>query len=180
MIENFVAGIDDGPQRDVQALAHTDRDEDFRIRIVLDLEGGLQVGADRLAELDQAEIGSVTGAPAFQREDGGFANMPRRDEPRLANAERHDIVHRLDDVEEITNPRARNTPHMLGDKIALRLTFKGHRFCILRGERRKCKRGWGGAVPSFEFRRLLTPWNLPSTRSITLLRSRFWKDINRQ
>src|SRR6266436_5389750 len=36
VIENFVAGIDDGPQRDVQALAHADRDEDFRIRIVLD------------------------------------------------------------------------------------------------------------------------------------------------
>src|ERR1035438_7276559 len=146
MIENFVAGIDDGPQRDVQALAHTDRDEDFRIRIVLDLEGGLQVGADRLAELDQAEIGSVTVASAFEREDGGFANMPRRDEPRLANAERHDIVHRLDDVEEITNPRARNTPHMLGDKIALRLAFEGHEFVFYAGRDGNASGRGGGVV----------------------------------
>src|SRR5437773_1627653 len=105
------------------------------------MEDVLQVGADRLAKLDQAEIGCVTGAPAFQGEDGSFADVPRRHEPRLANAERHDVVHRLDDVEEITNPRARNTPHMLGDKIALRLTFEGHGFVFYVREGGNASRG---------------------------------------
>ena len=93
MIKDLVAGIDDGPQGDVEAFANANGHEDFRFRVVVDVIGLLQVRADGLAELDQAEIGSVIGAPAFQRENRRFANMPRRDETRFANAEGHDIIH---------------------------------------------------------------------------------------
>ena len=41
--------------------------------------------------------------------------MPRRGEVRLADSQRDDIVHGLDDLEKIANARARNVAHVVGN-----------------------------------------------------------------
>src|SRR5262249_15052127 len=89
-------------------------------RVVLDVELLGDVFGDRAAELEQAEIGCVPGLALFERVDGRFPDMPRRDEPGFADPERYDVVHRLDDVEEIADPRTRDAAHVVRDKVAPR------------------------------------------------------------
>ena len=48
---------------------------------------------------------------AFERENGGFAHMPRRVEIGFADAETDDVLHRRDDVEEVPDAGARNIAH---------------------------------------------------------------------
>ena len=75
--------------------------------------------ADGAAQFDQAEVRGVMRLALFQRVDGGFADVPGRVEIRLADAERDDVLHRLDDVEEIADARARDPAHVIGDEVAL-------------------------------------------------------------
>src|SRR2546427_5353886 len=98
-------------QRDVQSLAHADRHEDLRLRVVSDAEFSLDVGPDRFAKLQQTEIGSVTRFAALQCVNGCLANMPGGDEVRLTDAQRNHVRHRLHDVEKFANARALNVAH---------------------------------------------------------------------
>ena len=72
---------------------------------------------DDLAQLEQAQIGGVTGFAPLQGEDGCFADMPGSDEVRLAHAERDDVLHSLDDFKKITDARARDVAHVAGDAL---------------------------------------------------------------
>ena len=51
----------------------------------------------------------------FQRVDRGFTNAPGGHTTGFADTERDDVVHRLDHVEEIANPRSRDIAHMISD-----------------------------------------------------------------
>ena len=54
VVNDLIAGIDDGPQRDVERLADADADEDLRLRIVAHAESPGDVAADGRTQLGQA------------------------------------------------------------------------------------------------------------------------------
>ena len=116
VVEDFVAGVDERAQGEVNGLAHAHRHDDLRGRIVGDVEVLGDVTRDALAEARQAEITRVAGVPALQRINGGLADAPRGVKIGLADAERDDVLHGLDDLEKVANPRARNVADVVGDE----------------------------------------------------------------
>ena len=54
VVNDLIAGIDDGPQRDVERLADADADEDLRLRVVAHAESPGDVAADGRTQLGQA------------------------------------------------------------------------------------------------------------------------------
>ena len=88
---------------------------------------GSDVTADGASKLYEAVVGGIAGAPTFEGENGGLADVPRGDKPRLADAEGDDVVHGLDDVKEIANTRARDVAYMVGDETAMLLLLLRHK-----------------------------------------------------
>ncbi len=121
VIKHLVAGIDHRAQRKIEAFGNAHRDENLRRRIVSQAVIGRDVLRDRFPQLHQAEIGRVAGLAAFERVDRRFADMPRGDEVGLADAERNDALHRLHDLEEVTDARARDIAHVVRHEIGRRL-----------------------------------------------------------
>jgi hypothetical protein len=72
-------------------------------------------------EFQQAQVGGVVRRAVLQREDGRFADVPRRVEIRLADAEADDVLHRADDVEEVADAGPGNVPDVARDPITGRL-----------------------------------------------------------
>ena len=70
---------------------------------------------DRAAQSREPKIRGVASASALQGENRRLANVPRRREIRLPDAQRDDIVHRLDDFEKVANARARDVANVVGD-----------------------------------------------------------------
>ena len=119
MIKNLIPGIDDGAQGDVHRLAHPHSDQHLRGRIVAETVIAGQVTRDGAAQLQQPVVGSVTGPTPLQRVNTGLADMPGSDKSRLTHPERNDVVHGLNDVEKVANPRARDGTHVVGNEITL-------------------------------------------------------------
>ncbi len=117
MINDFVARIDNGAEGDIHRLADTDGDQNFAFVIVRDVEVFFEADADRLAQLGQSEVGGVARSSALQGVNGGFTNMPRGDEIRLADPQGDDVLHSLDDVKKIANARARYRAHVVGNTL---------------------------------------------------------------
>ena len=115
VVDDFVAGIDDSAEGEVEGLGDADGDEDLGLGIVLDTEVPGDAGADGFAEGEEAEIGGVAGVAVFESVDGGFADVPRGDEVGFADAEGNDAFLALDDVEEFANAGAGNARDMGGD-----------------------------------------------------------------
>ncbi len=81
------------------------------------------VTTDGLAQFQQTEVGGVARLAAFECKDGGFANVPRRGEIRLAHAQRNDFRPTLDQFKKFTNARGRQRAHVAGNLI-----FNGYGF----------------------------------------------------
>ena len=80
---------------------------------------------DGLAQLRKPQVGSVSGATFLQRKEGRLSDVPRGDKVRFSDTERNDIVHRLNDFEEITNARAWDVAHMRRNFMVHGLSFRG-------------------------------------------------------
>ena len=117
VVQHLVARIDHRAQGQVQRLAHADGDEDFVLRVVGSLERLLHVARELLAQLEQAQVGRVVRRAPFQREERGFADVPRRIEVRLPDAETDDVLHRADDVEEVPDAGPRNVADVPRDEL---------------------------------------------------------------
>ena len=115
MVEHFVAGIQQRPQGQIDRFGDADRNEDFGERFIGNLKMPTHIVGDRAAKPGQPEIRGVASASALQGENRRLANVPRRREIRLPDAQRDDIVHRLDDFEKVANARARDVTNVVGD-----------------------------------------------------------------
>ena len=107
VVDDFVARIQNGAEGDVERLADADGDEDLGLRVVGDAELLFHILADEYAEGLQAEVRGVAGLAFFQRADDGLADGPGGGFIRLADAEGDDIRAADDELEEVTNARAR-------------------------------------------------------------------------
>ena len=109
--QDFIPRIEQRPERDVQCFTHADGDENFVLGIVGGAEVFVDVLAESLTEFEIAQVAGVMRHPLFQREDGAFPDMPGGVKVRLADAQTDYVLHRADDVEEITNAGARDIAH---------------------------------------------------------------------
>src|SRR5439155_23224329 len=104
----LVAGVEDGAEGEIQAVAHADGDKDLFLRIVVDTERLLKVGSNRRSQGRDPSIRRILREAALKRVDGGLADPPGGDEVRFADAERNHIVHAGNDVEEAPDARGRH------------------------------------------------------------------------
>src|SRR5205823_404917 len=116
---------DDCAEGDVHRLANPNGNEDLPFGIVIESKVLYQAFGNGFAQLEQAEIGSVTGLATLERVNGRLPDVPGRNKVRLAYPQRDDILHALDDVEKVANARARNGADIGGDKL-LRLEGRRH------------------------------------------------------
>jgi hypothetical protein len=102
--DHLVAGVEQHPQRQVQALRDAGGDQALGARVVVGAVAAGQVGADQLAQPEQPGVGGVGGVAVLQGVDPGLADPPRGDEVRLADAQGDHVVHLRGDVEELADP----------------------------------------------------------------------------
>ena len=115
MVEHFVAGIQQRPQGQIDRFGDTDRNEDFGERFIGNLKMPTHIVGDRAAKSREPEVRGVSSATSLQRENRRLANVPRRREIRLPDAQRNNIIHRLDDFEKVANARARDVANVVSD-----------------------------------------------------------------
>jgi hypothetical protein len=84
-------------------LGDADRDDHLVLRAVAHRVVLLDVGGDRAAQLDQAEVRGVVGLALLEGVDRGLADVPGRVEVGLADAERDHVLHLRDDLEEVAD-----------------------------------------------------------------------------
>jgi hypothetical protein len=125
VINNFVARITNSAQSNIERFADANCNNDLRLRIVGDVEILLDHRGDGFAQFRKAEIRSVSRAAVFERVNGRFANVPRRDEIGFAHAERNDALLALNDVEEFADARARDFANSFRYE-RFRIEFCGH------------------------------------------------------
>ena len=113
--DDLVTGVAGRPQREVQRLGGTDRDQDLGRRVVPDVVATLQVVGEGAAQLDRPVVAGVVRPALAKRFDAGLDDDPRRIEVRLADAQADDVVHRRGDVEEAPDARRRHGMHALGE-----------------------------------------------------------------
>ena len=111
MVKHFVARVEQRPQRQVQRLAHADRDQHLVLRVVFGAKGLADIAGQGAAQFEVAEVAGVMRRAAFEGEDGGFAHVPGRVEVGLADAQADHVLHGRDQVEEIADAGARDVAH---------------------------------------------------------------------
>ena len=115
VVEDLVARIEKGAEGQVDCLGDTDGDDDLVVRIVADREVTLHVGGDGATEARGTEVGGVAGATLFQRVNRRLPDMPRGDKVGFADAEGDDLLHRLNDLEEVADSRTGDGADMVRD-----------------------------------------------------------------
>ena len=123
--DHLVAGVQDGRQRQVERLGAANGHQRLRFRVVDDAIELRPLGSDRLPQLQDAGVGGVARLPAAQRSDAGLADHRRRDEIRLADAQRDDVLHRRGDVEEFADAGRRHSGHPARNAIRHGFSFNG-------------------------------------------------------
>jgi len=118
MVKDGLAGIEDGAQGEVDRLAHADRDENLRIRIVGRPEDFPHIPGDFAAQLQAPEIGRVPRPPVLQRVNGCFPHTPRGGGIRLADAQGDDVPAFLHQLKKVADARTRHRPDVLRQKVA--------------------------------------------------------------
>ena len=111
MVKHLVARVKQRPQRQVQRLAHADRDEHLVVRVVFGAKRLADIAGQGAPQVEVAEVAGVMRRAAFEREDGGFAHVPGRVEVGLADAQADHVLHGRDQVEEVADAGARDVAH---------------------------------------------------------------------
>jgi hypothetical protein len=112
---HLVAGIDQCADSNINRFGHTDRDDDFVLGPVADVEIVFDVTIDGAAQFDEAKVRGVVRLAFFQRVNRRFANMPGRVKIRLADAERDHVLHLRDDFKKVADARAGQVDDVSGD-----------------------------------------------------------------
>ncbi len=120
VIGDLHAGLGHGPNRQIQPLAHPDGHQNLGVRVVGHPERALHVGRDRPPQLERAPVGGVAGGPVIEGKDRSLANLPRRDEVGLADAEADHVLPRADDLEEVADSGPRQVANEGGDAVTAR------------------------------------------------------------
>jgi hypothetical protein len=105
VVEDLVARIEQRPQREVYRLRDADRHEDLVVGPVAERVVALHIRRDGPAQLEEPEVRGVVGLALLEGVDRGLADVPGRVEVRLADAERDDVPHLRDDLEEVADAR---------------------------------------------------------------------------
>src|SRR5438552_5125113 len=112
--DHLIAVVERRAQREVDRLRNADGDEDLALGVVSDAPKLLGVIADCLTQRTDAVVGGVFRLPVLYRADRRLAKALRRDEIRLADAERDDAFGAGDEIEEAPDPAR-------GDALDLRV-----------------------------------------------------------
>ena len=102
--QHFVARVDDRRQRDVERLADAGRDDDLRARVVVHAVQPVEVPRDGMPQLDEPVVGGVVRLAILDAANRGLANLVRRHEVRLPDAQRDHALHARKQVEEPPDP----------------------------------------------------------------------------
>ena len=111
--DDLVAGIAGCPQGEVHRLRRADGDQHLGRGVVGDAVAPLEVGRERLPELERPVVARVMRPAVVKRADAGRDDPLRRIEVRLPYPEADDVVHRREDVEEAADPGRWNRAHAL-------------------------------------------------------------------
>ena len=82
------AGVEQSPQRQINALAGPYRDQNFILGVIGNMETVVHIGGDLLPQFQKAPVAGVLGLAVQNAVDGRVADVVGRDEVRLANAQR--------------------------------------------------------------------------------------------
>ena len=105
VVEHLIAGVEHGAQEDVERFGDADGAEDLGLGVVFRSVVTGDVAGNLLAELLRAPVIRIGRAALLEGSDRGLADMIGRDEVRLADAERHRVLHLGDDGEEVADAR---------------------------------------------------------------------------
>ena len=86
--QHLFAGVEQSPQRQINALAGPYRDQNFILGVIGNMETVVHIGGDLLPQLQKAPVAGVLGLTVQNAVDGRVADMIGRDEVRLAHAQR--------------------------------------------------------------------------------------------
>ncbi len=87
MVKHLIARPDNRPQRQIERLAHADRNQNLVTPIVDAAERPFRVGRERLPEFRHTQIRGIAGETLLQGDDGPFADVPRRLKVGLSDAQ---------------------------------------------------------------------------------------------
>src|SRR4051794_36963624 len=127
VVEDLIPGIDHGSEGKVHRLADANRNQNFAFWIVANLKMFMQTHRNGFAQFEQTQVGSVAGSATFQCVDRRFPNVPGSHEIRLTHTKGNDILHALNDVEKVSNPRAWNCADIGSDEF---FRLKWHRHAV--------------------------------------------------
>ena len=86
MINDFITGIQQRAQGEVDGLTNAHGDQHFFFRNVVNMEKLAHILGDRFAQGEQAEVRGVAGLTFFQRINRRLTDVPWGSEIRLAHA----------------------------------------------------------------------------------------------
>ena len=123
--QHFVTRREQRAHREVECFADTDCHEHVGLGIVVRIIAVGIVLADFFAELERAAVRRVRRVALLEAVDAALTDRPRRDEIRLADAERDDVFHLRCDVEEFADAGRRDGLHGRGE-AALKIHRRLH------------------------------------------------------
>ena len=97
--QDFIAGREYGAHGDVERLADADGDEDVFCRFIGNAVAARVVRGNFFTQFEHAAVCRVGGVALLKPVDTAFADRPRRDEVRFADAQGYDVLHLGGDVE---------------------------------------------------------------------------------
>ncbi len=83
--DDFVPGVNQGPEGKVNGLTPPHRNQDLILRIVLEMKAPFQIVCDLHPQFPQPRIGGVCSALFLQGVDGLIPDVPRRSKIWLAH-----------------------------------------------------------------------------------------------
>ena len=122
--DNLFTRGDQAAQRHIDRLAAADRDEHLGLGLVREAVFPLEEAADLLAQRHQAAVRRVARAALLERRDARLADVPRREEIRLADGKRDHVVHLVCNIEKAADARGLDVPRLFTQVSAV-INHKG-------------------------------------------------------
>src|SRR6266700_7047494 len=97
----------------VHAFADTDRDKYFCFGIIVQSIAAVKHGGDLCAQIRHTIVGCIMGMALVNGANACLADMFRRDEVWLTNAERNNLRHCVYNIKESTDSRRFDQAHTL-------------------------------------------------------------------
>ena len=103
--DDLVASFHQRAEREVDRLAAADGDERLCLRFICNAKASFVVFGDFFQQVCKAAVGRIPCSALLQTADALVADVPRRLEVGLADAQRDHVLHLIRDIKELADSR---------------------------------------------------------------------------